>query len=293
MHTELVATAGFRGPVATAMPPQELIRHAHARSAAYGLRAQDVVEAAPLAGADLRTALQRNQTLAAHALPVMETLFAQIAGTRSMVLLTDPQGVILHAVGDDDFVARADRVALRPGGVWSEERKGTNAIGTALTSGQAVQVHAGQHYLRAHQFLTCACVPILDPQGVALGALDVSGDHRGQSPHTMALVRMSAQMVENHLWSKVHEDAVCLRFHARPRIPRHPDGGAGRIHAGRPLPFSQPQRAVPAGDVPAGVAGLHFCVAVRHGNGQCAGPLPQGCARLAVAAAAQRGERDG
>nr|WP_321353413.1 sigma-54-dependent Fis family transcriptional regulator [uncultured Methanoregula sp.] len=218
MHTELVATAGFRGPVATAMPPQELIRHAHARSAAYGLRAQDVVEAAPLAGADLRTALQRNQTLAAHALPVMETLFAQIAGTRSMVLLTDPQGVILHAVGDDDFVARADRVALRPGGVWSEERKGTNAIGTALTSGQAVQVHAGQHYLRAHQFLTCACVPILDPQGVALGALDVSGDHRGQSPHTMALVRMSAQMVENHLWSKVHEDAVCLRFHARPEF---------------------------------------------------------------------------
>lgn len=218
MHTELVATAGSRGPLATSMPPQELIRHAHARSAAYGLRAQDVVEAAPLAGADLRTALQRNQTLAAHALPVMETLFAQIAGTRSLVLLTDPQGVILHAVGDDDFVARADRVALRPGGVWSEERKGTNAIGTALTSGQAVQVHAGQHYLRAHQFLTCACVPILDPLGVALGALDVSGDHRGQSPHTMALVRMSAQMVENHLWSKAHEDAVCLRFHARPEF---------------------------------------------------------------------------
>lgn len=208
MHLEPTALAA----------PRDLIPHAHARSAAFGLRAQDAMDAMPLASADLRCALQRNRTLADHALPVMETLYHQIAGTHSMVLLTDPEGVILHALGDDDFVARADRVALRPGGVWTEERKGTNAIGTALALGQAVQVHAGQHYLRANQFLTCSCVPILDPQGRALGALDVSGDHRSQSKHTMALVRMSAQMVENHLWNQVHEDAVRLHFHARPEF---------------------------------------------------------------------------
>lgn len=208
MHLEQAALAA----------PQDLIPRAHARSAAYGLRAQDVMDAMPLARADLQCTLQRNQLLADHALPVMETLYHQIAGTHSMVLLTDPEGVILHALGDDDFVARADRVALRPGGVWTEERKGTNAIGTALALGQGVQVHAGQHYLRANQFLTCSCVPILDPQGRALGALDVSGDHRSQSKHTMALVRMSAQMVENHLWNQVHADAVRLHFHARPEF---------------------------------------------------------------------------
>ncbi len=208
MHLEQAALAA----------PLDLIPHAHARSAAYGLRAQDVMDAMPLARADLQCTLQRNKVLADHALPVMETLYHQIAGTHSMVLLTDPEGVILHALGDDDFVARADRVALRPGGVWTEERKGTNAIGTALALGQAVQVHAGQHYLQANQFLTCSCVPILDPQGRALGALDVSGDHRSQSKHTMALVRMSAQMVENHLWNQVHADAVRLHFHARPEF---------------------------------------------------------------------------
>ncbi|MBB6558274.1 transcriptional regulator of acetoin/glycerol metabolism [Acidovorax soli] len=208
MHLEPTALAA----------PRDLIPHAHARSAAFGLRAQDTLDAMPLASADLRCALQRNRVLTDHALPVMETLYHQIAGTHSMVLLTDPEGVILHALGDDDFVARADRVALRPGGVWTEERKGTNAIGTALALGQAVQVHAGQHYLRANQFLTCSCVPILDPQGRALGAIDVSGDHRSQSKHTMALVRMSAQMVENHLWNQVHEDAVRLHFHARPEF---------------------------------------------------------------------------
>ena len=194
---------------------RDLIRDAHQRSAGFGLRESDTVDAAPLATIDLQQLLAVNQALTHHALPVMETLYLQIAGTRSMVLLTDSQGAILHSMGDADFVSRAQRVTLQPGGVWSEERKGTNAIGTALCSGQAVQVHAADHYLRSHQFLTCACAPILDPHGQVLGALDVSGDHRAHSRHTMALVRMSAQMVENHLWLKSFEDAVRLRFHAR------------------------------------------------------------------------------
>lgn len=137
MHLEhAAASAGVLASPLLAIPPQDLIPHAHARSAAYGLREQDVMDVMPLAGADLQCALQRNKVLTDHALPVMETLYHQIAGTHSMVLLTDPEGVILHALGDDDFVARADRVALRPGGVWTEERKGTNAIGTALALGQ-------------------------------------------------------------------------------------------------------------------------------------------------------------
>ncbi|WP_019700311.1 GAF domain-containing protein [Paracidovorax oryzae] len=152
------------------------------------------------------------------ALPVMETLSALIAGTQSMVLLTDAQGVVLHALGDEEFLGRAHRVALRPGGTWSERSKGTNAIGTALALGDAVQVNGDEHFLAANQFLTCSCAPICDPLGQVIGALDVSGDRHQQSAHTLALVRMSARMVENHLFGKVYEDAVRLRFHARPEF---------------------------------------------------------------------------
>lgn len=180
-----------------------------------GLRAHESADMRPLRGTALRDELARNETLYSHALPVMETLYSQIVNTQSMVLLTDAQGVILHAMGDDDFLARADRVALAPGVAWSERSKGTNAIGTALALGMPMQVNADEHFLRANHFLTCSCAPILDPQGQIIGALDVSGDHRSQSKHTMALVRMSAQMVENHLFGKVYEDAVRLRFHAR------------------------------------------------------------------------------
>lgn len=191
------------------------IQHAHERSAAFGLRRNDAADLAPLRADALAWTLARNEALCMHARPVMETLSAQIAGTESMVLLTDATGVVLHALGDDEILGRASRVALRPGATWSERSKGTNAIGTALALGEATQVHGSEHFLHANHFLTCSCAPIHDPQGHVIGALDVSGDHRGRSPHTMALVRMSAQMVENHLFGKVFEDAVLLRFHAR------------------------------------------------------------------------------
>ncbi|RYF01474.1 MAG: sigma-54-dependent Fis family transcriptional regulator [Comamonadaceae bacterium] len=211
------ASTGAFAAGAGAMPAAaaQVIERAHERSTAFGLRRNASADLQPLDADALAWMVARNDALCAHARPVMETLSAQIAGTQSMVLLTDAQGVILHALGDDEFLGRASRVALRPGAMWAESSKGTNAIGTALALGEALQVNGSEHFLKANDFLTCSCAPILDPQGRVIGALDVSGDHRSQSPHTMALVRMSAKMVENHLFAKVFEDAVRLRFHAR------------------------------------------------------------------------------
>nr|WP_225981518.1 GAF domain-containing protein [Paracidovorax avenae] len=200
------------------LPSARVIAESHERSRSFGLQRHASADLQPLAPDALAWAVARNDALCAHALPVMETLSAQIAGTQSMVLLTDAQGVVLHALGDEEFLGRAHRVALRPGGTWSERSKGTNAIGTALALGDAVQVNGDEHFLAANQFLTCSCAPICDPLGQVIGALDVSGDRHQQSAHTLALVRMSARMVENHLFGKVYEDAVRLRFHARPEF---------------------------------------------------------------------------
>ena len=218
MHSHASTGAFAAGPGAMPAASAQVIERAHQRSTAFGLRREQSADLQPLARDALAFTVARNEALCAHARPVMETLSAQIAGTQSMVLLTDAEGVILHALGDDEFVGRARRVALRPGATWAESSKGTNAIGTALALGEALQVNGTDHFLKANDFLTCSCAPILDPQGRVIGALDVSGDHRSQSPHTMALVRMSAKMVENHLFAKVFEDAVRLRFHARPEF---------------------------------------------------------------------------
>ncbi len=95
----------------------------------------------------------------------METLYEQIAHTESMVILTDAQGMILHSLGDDDFVTRAQQVALQPGVIWDEHHNGTNAIGTALVERTAVAVNGSEHYFPDNHFLTCSAAPILDPFG--------------------------------------------------------------------------------------------------------------------------------
>ncbi|MFT4190671.1 MAG: sigma-54-dependent Fis family transcriptional regulator [Comamonas sp.] len=191
------------------------LAQSHQRSLAFGLSAHCAPEPEALTRQAMDELLASNRVLHTHARPVMEALREQIAGTDSMVLLTDRHGTILHALGDDDFLARASRVALRPGIAWSERARGTNAIGTALVEGDAVQVHAGEHYLHANHVLTCSCAPIHDPLGRIIGALDVSGDHRQPHGHTLALVRMSAQMVENHLFLNSHAQDLLLHFHAR------------------------------------------------------------------------------
>jgi transcriptional regulator of acetoin/glycerol metabolism len=193
----------------------DVIAQAHARSLQVGLRASETPDFHPLREPALRDLVERNHSLYTHALPVMETLHAQIVDTQSMVLLTDDHGVILHSLGDSDFIEKANRVALCPGVSWAEADRGTNAIGTALVERQPTVVHADEHFLHANRILTCSCAPIADPYGRVIGALDVSGDTRGFHKHTLALVRMSAQMIENHLFSNQFADAVRIHFHAR------------------------------------------------------------------------------
>jgi transcriptional regulator of acetoin/glycerol metabolism len=187
------------------------------RSRDFGLVPDGRVPGAPHAsGAQLARALEHRRALVAHARPVMEFLCAQIRDSNSMVILADPHGMLLHALGDAGFTDKAARVALRPGAIWHEQWRGTNAIGTALADGSAVVVHGAEHYLERNAFLTCAAAPIVDPAGQLLGVLDISGDHRGYHPHTLGLVRSSACMIEHQLFEAQHGSALRLRLHAQP-----------------------------------------------------------------------------
>ena len=116
--------------VAESQPQRaERIERSHLRCTALGLTRVERPDFEPMVRGDLAVARERNQRLFTHAAPVMEMLFEQIVDTESMIVLTDAQGTILHSVGDDDFLARAHKVALAPGVNWAEQSKGTNAIG--------------------------------------------------------------------------------------------------------------------------------------------------------------------
>ncbi|SEB16465.1 sigma-54-dependent Fis family transcriptional regulator [Paraburkholderia sartisoli] len=194
------------------------IQKSHERSETFGLCTFTCPDYDVLPKAELQLRLEQSRVLCAHATPVMETLHEQIVNTQSMIVLTDAEGLILHSIGDDDFLQRAEKVALRPGANWAEDRQGTNAIGTAITERAPTVVHGEQHYLAANRFLTCSSVPILDPYGDLIGVLDVTGDHRSYHQHTMALARMSVQMIENHLFSSTFRETLQIAFHGRPEF---------------------------------------------------------------------------
>jgi transcriptional regulator of acetoin/glycerol metabolism len=207
-----------RGTVPAGLVPDTIV-NSWRRSLDRGVAAEDNVSAVtPVSSEELSSLKEKSRELLRHSLPVIENLYEQIMHTSSMVLLADAAGIVLHTVGDPDFIGRARKVSLQPGGIWSEDIRGTNAIGTALIEKAPIVVHNVEHFSTANRFLTCSASPIFDPNGGILGALDVSGDGRAQQQHTMALVRISAQQIENQMFTSGFEQEVVLHFHVRPEF---------------------------------------------------------------------------
>ena len=98
---------------------------------------------------------------------------------------------------------------------------GTNAIGTALASGRAVQVFSAEHFVRTHHEWTCAGAPIRDPRsGRVLGAVDVSGPAATIHPTTLALVDTVARLAESELREHHRAGLDALRAVAAPILAR-------------------------------------------------------------------------
>jgi transcriptional regulator of acetoin/glycerol metabolism len=205
------------GTVPEGILPEQIAR-SWERCVDTGLSGELKPSLEPLQNQVLAEMRDKNARLLTQARPEMENLHAQIASTQSMVVLTDAGGTILHALGNREFLGKAQRVALQPGVTWSEANTGTNAIGTALIEEAPVFVRGAEHYFSQNAFLNCSAAPIQDPHGAIIGVLDVSGDHRQPQEHTMALVRMSAQMIENRLFSAEFAREVMLHFHTRPEF---------------------------------------------------------------------------
>src|ERR1700692_1350981 len=84
--------------------------------------------------------------LLAAAQPALEPARALLAEASSMVIVTDPSGVIIDTAGDPRTIAVAQMIHLEQGGHWAEADIGTNAIGTAIAALQPVQIHAVENF---------------------------------------------------------------------------------------------------------------------------------------------------
>ena len=123
-----------------------------------------------------------------------------LAETETIMILTDPNGMILGVEGDPRALGAAENIHLIAGSSWNELICGTNAIGTALSIGQPVQIHAAEHFCVGIKEWTCSATVIRDPyDGTILGAVDVSGLGKTFSPHSLALAVTTASRIEGQL----------------------------------------------------------------------------------------------
>jgi len=136
-----------------------------------------------------------------------------------MVLFADADGLILDTAGGLEFLSKAQQVCLEPGVFWSEQGRGTNAIGTALVERQPVAVRGRQHYLDSNGILSCAAAPIFSARGEVLGILDVSGEPEHIHGEALGMVRLAVQMIEHRLIT-THDDGprTLIRFHLNPQL---------------------------------------------------------------------------
>ncbi|MBH2010191.1 MAG: sigma-54-dependent Fis family transcriptional regulator [Xanthomonadaceae bacterium] len=156
--------------------------------------------ASPVNESTLHSLQHQHRELLGAAKQVMAMARDFLAQSETIMMLSDPNGMILGVEGDPRALEAAGAIHLIAGSCWSERVCGTNAIGTALSIGQPVQIHAAEHFCAGIKEWTCSATVIRDPyDGKILGTIDVSGLGKTFSPHSLALAVTTASRIESQL----------------------------------------------------------------------------------------------
>ena len=160
----------------------------------------------------------------------IDWLYEYIAESGHALMLTDATGMVLYEKTDATLSDTFRAAGLVSGADWSEQQAGTNGIGTCIAENQPVIVHREEHFRACHIGLSCSGSPIRDPSGSLVAVLDASTlnahDKCSGVSHTMALVNLSARLIEKCLFLRHFRQAMIFRFHARPEFVNLQHDGA-------------------------------------------------------------------
>jgi len=188
-----------------------IIQESWSRCRDYGLTHQSAPRFDPPPAGELSALLESRQALVQtthqEVLPYYGTI---LSNSNCLIMLADDQGRLLQSWGDQRFIEPRQAAGFVAGASWLERYTGTNAIGTALSCGQAVHIQHDEHFLKANRFMTGSASPIFDEQRRMIAVLDVSSDSYLPPAHTLGMVKMMSQSVENRLILKLFADQYHL-----------------------------------------------------------------------------------
>ena len=178
---------------------QEVIEDSWYRCESYGLSHGAMPDYGDARDGDVSALVDQHHNLMHttenEVLPYYENI---LSNSSCLIVLSDNRGHVLNTWGSSRFRGSGEH-GLVPGHQWREEGVGTNAIGTALATGQAVQVSRDEHFLRANRYMVGSASPIYDVRKEMIGVLDISSDAYLPQDHTLGMVKLMSLSVENQL----------------------------------------------------------------------------------------------
>lgn len=185
------------------------------RSYRYGLNLYDYNYAPQLTNSEFEKLLHEKGILLKAADPYICELETMLLNSKSIILLTDEQGVMLRVIdGDTGLLAEQNRrFQLGLGSVWSERTVGTCGHTLSIELKIPIQVCGPEHYCEKHEQIACSSAPIFDIDNTLAGTLSiVTPSFRDQNPHTLALVRNMASAIQHEFQYQLTKELLRVAF---------------------------------------------------------------------------------
>ncbi|MEC7816183.1 MAG: sigma-54-dependent Fis family transcriptional regulator, partial [Pseudomonadota bacterium] len=172
----------------------------------YGLH-QDHQPAPPSppepVAADLRA--RHQELLTATDAEVVPYYRNVLSNSRCLILLASNDATVIQRWGDERITDTHLKPWFEVGANWQEQTCGTNAIGTAIATASAIQIQRNEHFLKVHRSIIGSAAPIFDATRQLAGVLSVFSDAYLPQAHTLGMVRLLSQSVENRLIARHYE----------------------------------------------------------------------------------------
>ncbi len=171
----------------------------HERCEKFSIDSKQIFSKKIICDAELQKRFAANRNLILTAAPYMEQLINFVKGFNFFVLLTDGEGCILNAIGDEKILSKAFSLKMVPGAFMNEENIGTNAMSMVIKNKVPVQISGEDHFIKAYHKWTCCGAPIKDNRGKLIGVLNLTGYIEFVHSHTLGMVIAASNAIEEML----------------------------------------------------------------------------------------------
>ncbi|QXE17723.1 sigma-54-dependent Fis family transcriptional regulator [Clostridium sp. 001] len=188
------------------------IELSHRRCKKFSIDSHQVFSKKIIHDAELQKRFAANRNLILTAAPYMEQLINFVKGFNFFVLLTDGEGCILNALGDEKILEEAFSLKMVPGAFMNEENIGTNAMSVVIKSKLPVQISGDDHFINAYHRWTCSAAPIKDNKGKLIGVLNLTGYIEFVHSHTLGMVIAASNAIEEMLKVKEYNKIQNMNY---------------------------------------------------------------------------------